>query len=109
MYGSGGFTTYDSGRLREQLGFWVTEQHIPRVKIEFGERWGSAIGRDLARIAEARSVIGPDVELYVDANGGYQAKQAIRVAAASAEWAVSWFEEPVSATASGMPWASTTR
>jgi L-alanine-DL-glutamate epimerase-like enolase superfamily enzyme len=74
----------------------VDEQHIPRVKIKIGEGWGTAVERDLVRIADARAVIGPDVELYVDANGGYQAKQAIRVAAAAAESEVSWFEEPVS-------------
>jgi L-alanine-DL-glutamate epimerase-like enolase superfamily enzyme len=96
VYGSGGFTTYDSGRLRDQLRWWVDEQHIPRVKIKIGEGWGTAVERDLVRIADARAVIGPDVELYVDANGGYQAKQAIRVAAAAAESEVSWFEEPVS-------------
>jgi L-alanine-DL-glutamate epimerase-like enolase superfamily enzyme len=96
VYGSGGFTTYDSGRLRDQLRFWVDEQHVPRVKIKIGEGWGTAVERDLGRIAEARTVIGPDVQLYVDANGGYQAKQAIRVAAAAAESEVSWLEEPVS-------------
>lgn len=41
-------------------------------------------------------MIGPDTELYVDANGGYRRKQAIRVARAMAEHDVTWFEEPVS-------------
>jgi len=41
-------------------------------------------------------VIGPDTELYVDANGGYTRKQAIRVAHRMAESNVTWFEEPVS-------------
>jgi len=40
-------------------------------------------------------VIGPDVELYVDANGGYTRKQAIRMARAMAGADVTWFEEPV--------------
>jgi L-alanine-DL-glutamate epimerase-like enolase superfamily enzyme len=44
----------------------------------------------------ARTVIGPDVELYVDANGGYTAKQAIRLAHRFAEHDVRWLEEPVS-------------
>jgi L-alanine-DL-glutamate epimerase-like enolase superfamily enzyme len=39
-------------------------------------------------------VIGPDAELYVDANGGYTRKQAIRVAGAAADCDVRWFEEP---------------
>ncbi len=44
----------------------------------------------------AREVIGADTELFVDANGGYDRKQAIRVMAATAELDVRWFEEPVS-------------
>lgn len=96
IYGSGGFTTYDDGRTRAQLERWVDEWKIPRVKIKIGESWGSDVRRDLHRIALARKVIGPDTELYVDANGGYRRKQAIRVAHAMAEHDVTWFEEPVS-------------
>ncbi|MGZ4510032.1 MAG: enolase C-terminal domain-like protein [Mycobacterium sp.] len=96
IYGSGGFTTYDDSTTRSQLERWVDEWKIPRVKIKIGESWGSDVARDLARIALARRVIGPDAELYVDANGGYRRKQAIRVAHAMAEHDVTWFEEPVS-------------
>jgi L-alanine-DL-glutamate epimerase-like enolase superfamily enzyme len=66
------------------------------VKIKIGESWGSAADRDLARVALAREVIGPDTELYVDANGGYSVGQAIRVAERMSEYGVTWFEEPVS-------------
>jgi L-alanine-DL-glutamate epimerase-like enolase superfamily enzyme len=53
-----------------------------RVKIKIGESWGSATARDLERTRLARDVLGDRVELYVDANGGYQAKQAVRVGSA---------------------------
>jgi len=96
VYGSGGFTTYDDIAAREQLELWTGVLGIPRVKIKIGELWGAAPGRDLARIAFARKVIGPDAELYVDANGGYTTKQAIRMAGAMAGHGVTWFEEPVS-------------
>jgi L-alanine-DL-glutamate epimerase-like enolase superfamily enzyme len=96
IYGSGGFTTYDEAAARAQLQRWVEEWRIPRVKIKIGESWGGDVQRDLARVAFARQVVGPDVELYVDANGGYTRKQAIRVSQELAEHAVSWFEEPVS-------------
>ena len=96
VYGSGGFTTYDEPAARAQLERWTGEWAIPRVKIKIGESWGAAPARDLARIAFARQVIGPDAELYVDANGGYTRKQAVRVGRAMAEHAVTWFEEPVS-------------
>jgi L-alanine-DL-glutamate epimerase-like enolase superfamily enzyme len=96
VYGSGGFTTYDSDQLTSQLSGWVQEQHIPRVKIKIGESFGHRTDRDLQRIRQARSVIGSDVALFVDANGGYTAKQAIRVAHAFEDSDVTWFEEPVS-------------
>ncbi|MBE1552142.1 L-alanine-DL-glutamate epimerase-like enolase superfamily enzyme [Mycobacterium sp. OAS707] len=96
VYGSGGFTTYDAGQLREQLTAWAKELGIPRVKIKIGESWGARVDRDLARMAQARDVIGDDVELYVDANGGYGRKQAVRVMNQAADLDVRWLEEPVS-------------
>jgi L-alanine-DL-glutamate epimerase-like enolase superfamily enzyme len=94
VYGSGGFTTYTDERMVQQLTGW-TEQGIPRVKIKIGEDRGTSPDRDLARIRAARSAIGSDTALFVDANGAYSPKQAVRVAAA-AEAHVTWFEEPVS-------------
>lgn len=96
VYGSGGFTSYDERQLREQLTGWVAEHQIPRVKIKIGESWGTGSERDLDRMRQARAVIGQDVELFVDANGGYGRKQAIRVMRAARDLDVRWFEEPVS-------------
>src|ERR1700722_5525949 len=97
VYGSGGFTTYDEATTRAQLEQWVDGWRIPRVKIKIGESWGADARRDLARVALAREVVGGDVELYVDANGGYTRKQAVRMGRACHEdHGVTWFEEPVS-------------
>lgn len=96
VYGSGGFTSYDEGQLRDQLSGWASGQRIPRVKIKIGESWGANPARDLDRMRQARAIIGDDVELFVDANGGYGRKQAIRVMDAAADLDVRWFEEPVS-------------
>lgn len=97
IYGSGGFTTYDETATRAQLAQWVGEWSIPRVKIKIGESWGTCESRDLERVRLVRSVVGPDVEVYVDANGGYTRKQAVRVGhIMSDEAGVVWFEEPVS-------------
>ncbi|MFC7272779.1 enolase C-terminal domain-like protein [Paractinoplanes rhizophilus] len=90
VYASGGFTTWDDKRL---TGWLADHAGIGRAKIKIGESWGTREARDLARIAVARRVLG-DGELYVDANGGYSAKQAIRLAAEFP--GVRWFEEPVS-------------
>ncbi|MBK8902583.1 MAG: mandelate racemase [Anaerolineaceae bacterium] len=96
LYGSGGFTTYDDQRTRQQLSGWVS-QGIPRIKIKIGEEWGTKEAEDVRRVALAREVIGPDVELMIDANGGYTPKQAIRLGRRYAEeFGVTYFEEPVS-------------
>ncbi|MDT0465677.1 isochorismatase family protein [Streptomyces gibsoniae] len=92
----GGFTTYDDQRQDRQLRGWVEEEGIPRVKIKIGESWGRCEARDRRRVARARASIGEAAELYVDANGGYGAKQALRMAAAYDDEGVTWFEEPVS-------------
>jgi L-alanine-DL-glutamate epimerase-like enolase superfamily enzyme len=52
-------------------------------------------GTDVARVAAARHAIGPDAELFVDANGAYTRKQALAQAERFAEEGVTWFEEPV--------------
>lgn len=96
VYGSGGFTTYDEVQLRDQLGRWVHKQRIPRVKIKIGESWGANPRRDLDRMRQARTIIGADAELFVDANGGYDRKQAIRMMCAAEDFDIAWFEEPVS-------------
>jgi L-alanine-DL-glutamate epimerase-like enolase superfamily enzyme len=94
VYGSGGFTTYDKQQLTDQLEGWVSAG-IPRVKIKIGESNGHDTARDVARVRQARRVIGDDVELFVDANGGYSPKQAVRLFQDVEDQQVRWFEEPV--------------
>jgi len=95
VYGSGGFTTYSPEQLERQLTGWL-DQGIPRVKIKIGESWGTRVDRDLDRIRQTRKIVGDAVGLFVDANGGYQRKQAVRVLHAARDLDVTWFEEPVS-------------
>jgi L-alanine-DL-glutamate epimerase-like enolase superfamily enzyme len=95
IYGSGGFTTYTVDQLKDQLGGWA-RQGIPRVKMKLAADWGTKPDDDVARVKAARQAIGPKVELFVDANGGYTVKQAIDQAARFAEHGVTYFEEPVS-------------
>lgn len=91
VYGSGGFTSYDNDTLCKQLGGWA-QAGIPRVKMKVGRDPDA----DLGRVRAARSAIGEDVELFVDANGAYHRKQALLWAGRFADYAVRWFEEPVS-------------
>ena len=91
IYGSGGFTSYDDERLSGQLSRWAAEG-IGAVKIKVG----SVPGDDLRRVEVARRAVGDGVELFVDANGAYDRKQALALAERFVDLGVTWFEEPVS-------------
>jgi L-alanine-DL-glutamate epimerase-like enolase superfamily enzyme len=97
IYGSGGFTTYDDATTARQLEAWVADWGAAAVKIKVGESWGSVPERDMHRVALARATVGEHVALFVDANGAYDRKQAVRIGQRlSEEFGVCWFEEPVS-------------
>ncbi len=96
VYGSGGFVSMTDEALVRQLRNWVEVQGFSSVKIKIGEGWGSCEQRDLERIEIARRTIGEGTSLFVDANGGYTRKQAIRMARSFRDLGVAWFEEPVS-------------
>src|SRR3954465_6818450 len=84
-------TGYPDDRLTEQLGDWA-DTGLKAVKMKVGRD----ARRDVQRVKAARAAIGPDVELYVDANGAHGAKTALAQAEAYTEYGVTWFEEPVS-------------
>ena len=96
VYGSGGFTSLADDDLAAQLAGWVHGQGIPRVKMKIGTGWGRDERRDLERVALARRAVGDAADLYVDANGAYARKQAVRLGRALRDLGVTWFEEPVS-------------
>ena len=91
VYGSGGLTSYGERELCDQLAGWVTAG-IPRVKMKIGRDPVA----DAPRVRAVREAIGPEAELYVDANGAYSRQQALAQAQQFAECDVTWFEEPVS-------------
>ena len=91
IYGSGGFTSYSVERLQRQLGGWAADR-IGAVKMKVGRDARS----DRERVRAARAAIGPDTQLFVDANGAYDRKLALRQADDFSAAGVVWFEEPVS-------------
>jgi L-alanine-DL-glutamate epimerase-like enolase superfamily enzyme len=91
VYGSGGFTSYSLPQLQEQLSRWA-EEGMTRVKMKIGRHPEA----DVLRVRAARVAIGPNIDLFVDANGAYTRKQALAMAEAFSEYGVTWFEEPVS-------------
>jgi L-alanine-DL-glutamate epimerase-like enolase superfamily enzyme len=90
IYGSGGFTTYSNDRLKDQLSAWVERDGCRFVKMKIGTHPED----DPARALAAKSAIG-GAELFVDGNGAFSVKQALRFVEASAEADIRWFEEPV--------------
>ena len=90
-YGSGGFTSYTDDQLRNQFSNWAKEG-IRAVKMKIGTH----PDQDLHRVQVARDAIGPNVRLFVDANGAYSRKQALDFAERFRDLDVVWFEEPVS-------------
>jgi L-alanine-DL-glutamate epimerase-like enolase superfamily enzyme len=91
VYGSGGFTSLTVDGLQRQLAGWV-ERGITAVKMKVGRQ----PHEDDFRVRMARAAIGPSTALFVDANGAYDARQALTHAEAFADSGVVWFEEPVS-------------
>lgn len=92
-YATGGFPMLGQDRIAalsdevaryRDAGFKAT-----KIKIGFG------LHADIAAIRAVREVIGPDMELMIDANHGYDAIEAIRLGQAAAEFDIGWFEEPV--------------
>ena len=90
IYGSGGFTTYTDAQLKTQLADWVKRDGCRFVKMKIG----SEPERDPERVMQAKEAIG-EHELFVDANGAFSVKQALRFAHACPDADIRWFEEPV--------------
>jgi len=91
VYGSGGFTSYPDKRLGDQFEKWVSEG-ITMVKMKVGAKPSD----DEHRVKTARQAIGRKAKLFVDANGAFAPKQALRYAEIFSQQNVAWFEEPVS-------------
>ena len=90
-YGSGGFTTYSNQQLASQMSGWVSDG-LKNVKMKVG----AEPARDIDRVRTAREAIRASTNLFVDANGAFNAQQAIAFAKEIEQFNIAWFEEPVS-------------
>jgi L-alanine-DL-glutamate epimerase-like enolase superfamily enzyme len=91
-YGSGGFTSYNEKQLLDQLTGWAAEG-FRAVKMKIGRD----AAMDVQRVAAVYKALDGKAEIFVDANGAYSRKQALRCSEVFAELGVTWFEEPVTA------------
>ena len=96
VYGSGGWTSYSDDELvEEQTGY--VDRGFDVVKMKVGMAFGQEPATDMRRLQLVRDAVGPNIEILVDANNGYSAKQAILMADRFREIGIGWLEEPVAA------------
>jgi len=94
IYGSGGWTHFSLDELvAEQVAY--VERGMKSVKMKVGKDFGKSEKEDIERLAAVRAAVGDEIEILIDANNGYYAKQAIRMAREFENYRVGWFEEPV--------------
>ncbi len=93
VYASGGLYGLDKtpDRLGEELAGYVAQGHT-RVKMKVG---GASPDEDVARVAAARSAIGPDIGLSVDAHYTMGEDVALAFARTVAPNRLDWLEAPI--------------
>ncbi|GAA2570664.1 L-fuconate dehydratase [Streptomyces roseoviolaceus] len=88
---SPGWLGYDDEKLTRLAGRAVADG-FRQIKLKVG----ADLDDDIRRCRVARSVIGPDVRMAVDANQRWDVDEAIRWTKALAEFDPYWIEEPTS-------------
>jgi D-arabinonate dehydratase len=83
-----GKTLADFGREME----WIRDHNYAGCKFKVG---GRTPKEDAERVRTARSAVGDDFVLTVDANQGYTLRQAVEFARLTEGANIRWFEEPV--------------
>ena len=77
--------------VADELAGFVREGYRA-VKLKSG---ALSLKDEVARIRAVRDAIGPDVELMLDCNAGYDVTTGIEYANAVAPYDITWFEEPL--------------
>lgn len=104
VYTTFGFPGFDREQLTEAACDWVRRGHR-RLKMvvghqglaqrDSGRSLMDTIREDAARVRAVREAVGPDVELYIDANCGLDLAHATRLARWVSDCDISFFEEPI--------------
>lgn len=88
---SAGWLGYSDDKLRRLLRQAV-DNGYRHVKLKVG----ASLDDDIRRLRIAREVVGPDVQLMIDANQVWDVPQAVEWVHALAEFSPLWIEEPTS-------------
>ena len=83
--------------IAEEARFGYERNHRNfKIKVGRGARWmplEKGTQRDIAVIKAVRAAVGPEAQIMIDANNGYNLNIAKRVLAETADCAVFWLEE----------------
>lgn len=91
FYGSGLFINNTQEEIQDQISkFRSYGINIFKMKI------GEGFEKDCERVRMVRGLVGKEAKLYVDANGYYRPKDALKLSVELDNLDVTWFEEPVS-------------
>lgn len=78
-----------AGNASECAGYVADGFHAVKIKIGFDPE------EDVRVVAAVREAIGSRTRMMIDANHGYDVREAIEVGQAVARYDIDWFEEPV--------------
>jgi L-alanine-DL-glutamate epimerase-like enolase superfamily enzyme len=105
VYATFGFAFFDREELAEAARAW-TARGFKRLKMTVGHHGlqrrdeprplGEVIAEDVQRIRAVREAVGPDVEIYIDANCSLDYFHAQALAQRIEPYGITFFEEPVS-------------
>jgi L-rhamnonate dehydratase len=103
LYATFGFNFLDRAQLAAAAKLWVA-QGYRRLKMVVGHEalrrretrsLAEVIREDAARVEAVRDAVGPDVELFIDANCSLDLYHATRLAEMVKPCGISFFEEPI--------------
>jgi len=103
LYATFGFNFFTREQLAAAAKLWVS-QGYRRLKMVVGHEalrrretrpLAEVIREDAARVRAVREAVGPDVELYIDANCSLDLYHATRLAEMVKPYGISFFEEPI--------------
>ncbi|MCU1544945.1 MAG: mandelate racemase [Homoserinimonas sp.] len=77
--------------LIDEARLFIEQYGIRTFKVKVGRR---PLALDIQLTRALREALGPDVELYLDANRGWTASEAIHVLDATSDLGLTYFEEP---------------
>lgn len=105
VYATFGFAFFDREELAEAAKSWVA-RGFKRLKMTVGHHGlqrrdeprplDDVIAEDVQRIRAVREAVGPDVQIYIDANCSLDYFHALALAQRIEPYGISFFEEPVS-------------